>query len=308
MDNLTADFGLKVVPTGTFSIGNRIFLDNGGGTPGNANNGKQDAGEPGIPNVTVYLYTNNAGAPGALVQTTMTDNSGYYRFDGVGSGQFIVVVDTSAAKSPTLTNLLPSATVSNDYTTNGDQLNKGKTIAAPPNSVASGIIDTTGAIPTNEPDVVSGGAGDHGPLGDTTDILTADFAFHADQTKAYSIGNRVWFDNGVGAGGIANDGIQNGTEPGIPNVKLDLFYADASGAPQGNTPLATTTTSAPNAAIPGDTGGYYRFDGVTPGNYVVVVDKAGSSALNGFTPSAVASADYTATGEQHNKGHLPPLT
>ena len=43
MDILTADFGVVTVPPGTFSIGNRVWLDNGGGA--NINNGKQDAGE-----------------------------------------------------------------------------------------------------------------------------------------------------------------------------------------------------------------------------------------------------------------------
>jgi uncharacterized repeat protein (TIGR01451 family) len=123
-----------------------------------------------------------------------------------------------------------------------------------------------------------------------------------------SIGNRVWFDNGVG-GGTVNDGIQNGTEPGIPNVKVVLFYADGSGNPVGTTPIATTITTSPNGAIPGDTGGYYRFDGITPGNYVVIIDRAGSPALGGLNPSGTTYSDYTApAGDTQNKGHLPPLT
>ncbi len=303
-DVLTADFGLVVIPGGTFSIGNRVFLDNGAG--GTANNGIQESGEAGIPNVTVRLYANSGGAPsGAPLQTTTTDASGYYRFDSVAAGQYIVVVDTSSAS---LSGLLPSATVFTDYSSAGDKQNKGTAITVPITGVASGVINTANAAATlGEPDVVGGGAGAHGPLGDNTDILTADFGFFANPATAYSIGNRVWFDNGTG-GGTANDGIQNGAEPGIPNVRLDLFFANASGAPLGAVPLATTISSAPNPAVPGDTGGYYRFDGITLGNYVVVVDKAGSSVLNGFTPSTPTFTDFSTVGDQHNKGTLPPLT
>ena len=91
----------------------------------------------------------------------------------------------------------------------------------------------------------------------------------------FSIGNRVFYDNGAG-GGIANNGIQDGTEPGIANIAMKLFAADGSGNPTGSV-LATTIT---------DANGYYRFDGLLAGTYVVVVDVVGSGTnLDGMNSS-----------------------
>jgi hypothetical protein len=68
-----------------------------------------------------------------------------------------------------------------------------------------------------------------------------------------SLGDKVWLDNGVGAG-TANDGVQNGTEPGVAGVTVTLFAAD------GVTVLATTVT---------DSYGIYLFENLTPATYVV---------------------------------------
>ncbi len=88
---LTADFGYK--PGGTGSIGDRVFNDLN-------NNGVQDAGEAGIPGVTVQLYedTNGDGkitaGQDALVATTTTDANGSYLFPSLATGlNYIVNVD-----------------------------------------------------------------------------------------------------------------------------------------------------------------------------------------------------------------------
>ena len=64
--NLTLDFGL-VINYG--AIGDFVWDDQN-------QNGKQDVGEPGLPNVIVKLYT----CAGALVSTTVTDENGEYLF------------------------------------------------------------------------------------------------------------------------------------------------------------------------------------------------------------------------------------
>lgn len=73
----------------------------------------------------------------------------------------------------------------------------------------------------------------------------------------YAIGNRVFHDNGNG-GGIAGNGIQDGTEPGISGVVMRLLTHDGSAV--AGVPDQTT-----------DASGYYRFDGVVPGYYYVSV-------------------------------------
>jgi hypothetical protein len=108
----------------------------------------------------------------------------------------------------------------------------------------------------------------------------------------FSIGNRVFADNGAG-GGTANNGIQDGAEPGIANVLMKLYAADGSGNPTGSV-LATTNT---------DANGYYRFDGLFAGTYVVVVDVIGSAAaLNGMITSTGWTTNLTLAGDLHDHG------
>lgn len=80
-----------------------------------------------------------------------------------------------------------------------------------------------------------------------------DFGF----IPAFSLGNRVWYDTN-------NSSQISGTEVGIINVELELYNADASGVITTSTGL-TVTTSA---------GGYYLFDNLPAGNYVVVIPPA----------------------------------
>lgn len=77
--NLDQDFGYQPVQG---MIGDRVWLDI------NAN-GVQDAGEPGIPGVTVYLYDGN----GNLLDTTVTDANGNYLFTNLPPGIYTVVID-----------------------------------------------------------------------------------------------------------------------------------------------------------------------------------------------------------------------
>ena len=68
----------------------------------------------------------------------------------------------------------------------------------------------------------------------------------------YSLGNRVWFDTD-------NSGTINGTETGVNAVDVELYSVDAL----GNTTFVATQTTA--------NGGYYRFDNLPAGDYVVVI-------------------------------------
>jgi protocatechuate 3,4-dioxygenase beta subunit len=73
--NLTVDFGLYQPA----SLGDRVWHDQN-------ENGIQDAGEPGVPNVTVTLYDGS----GTLIGTTTTDANGNYRFDNLTPGSYSV--------------------------------------------------------------------------------------------------------------------------------------------------------------------------------------------------------------------------
>lgn len=89
---------------------------------------------------------------------------------------------------------------------------------------------------------------------------TVDFGF----IPGFSIGNRVWFD-------ANNNGLMDGNENGIANVSVSLFHdADANGIPDDPTsPIDTLTT---------DAAGYYRFDQLYAGNYVVRINPSNFQA------------------------------
>ena len=75
-----------------------------------------------------------------------------------------------------------------------------------------------------------------------------------------SLGNLVWHDNGAGAGAIANDGVKQAGESGVPDVTVELYLE--SQTPGVDTPIATTTT---------DANGNYLFSGLTPDDYRVYI-------------------------------------
>src|SRR5262249_26979109 len=124
-----------------------------------------------------------------------------------------------------------------------------------------------------------------------SDNPTVDFGFHAVTASTFSIGNRVWLDDGAG-GGVANNGVQDGTEAGIDGVRVLLYNYDT--ATKQPTTLAQTATTS--------NGGYYRFDNVPNGNYIVIVDSNNSPVLNGLIVSNNTFTNYNAAGDKQNKG------
>ncbi|MEI8243463.1 MAG: SdrD B-like domain-containing protein, partial [bacterium] len=255
-DNLAMDFGF----TPTYSLGNRVFSDAN-------NNGIRDVGDSGISGVRMALFSaDGSGNPtGSALAFTNTDTSGYYRFDSLVAGTYAVMVDKAGSSS--LNQYWNSVGASTNTSLSGDETDHGRdtpmTVGTVTNGIAGNAV-TLGAGLQPAGEATNTVAGAHGPNGDASDNLTMDFGF----TPTFSIGNRVFNDNGQGSGGVTNDGVLNGTEPGITNVLVKLFAADGSGTPTGSA-LASTNT---------DASGYYRFDTLAAGTFVVVVDVAGSSA------------------------------
>ena len=205
-DVLTVDFGFYAdVQTG-YSIGNRVWLDDGA-SGGTGNDGVQQIGnETGLALVSLKLYAANAaGTPlGSPLQTANTDADGYYRFDGVTPGQYVVVLDLPSFNGSSATKYKLTGTSFTALDTPSDEDNKGNQTlldaSSPlPGGVVSPLITIPQATPViTEPDVTATGNGANGPSGDDHDVLTVDFGLVTIPGGTFSIGNRVWLDNGGG--------------------------------------------------------------------------------------------------------------
>jgi len=273
---LNVDAGLvSGVGSGLASLGNKVWWD-----VVNSNN-VQDPGEPGVQGVTVNLYR-DANGDGVITgaeastpyATTVTNALGEYLFTGLPAGTYQVG----------FTNLpLGCSTVTQDAGTDDTIDSDGSTVT----NANSSSVSTTGLY------ILAAGEQN----------LTVDLGIK--NTAKGSLGDKVWIDNGAG-GGTANDGIQNGTEPGVAGVMVTLVnangqYVDRTGAITNN-PVVTTT----------DINGYYTFADLTAGvsfgvkftnlpagyNYTT---KAGAGSgdnlrsdadlINGMTPTANITAN-----------------
>ncbi|NWF71026.1 MAG: carboxypeptidase regulatory-like domain-containing protein [Chloroflexi bacterium] len=282
--NMTVDFGFTT-PVNVYSLGNRVWRDNGTGA--NTNNGRMDAGELGIANVTLNLLN---GAGTSIVGTTTTDANGYYRFDNLPAGTYRVEVAASnftagqpLAGTTTSTGAFQEATPDSDVDMNDNGLDTPVAGA-----IRSGVV-TLGpgtSEPINETDLSATGQG----APDNRANMTVDFGF----VDSFSLGNRVWRDDGVG-GGTPNDGIQNGGELGLGNVTVRLLDST------GTTVLATTTT---------DANGYYRFDNLVPATYIVEIAASNfgvGGALNGLVSSPVTNANPNSDVDRDDNGIDVPV-
>jgi SdrD B-like domain/Secretion system C-terminal sorting domain len=77
-----------------------------------------------------------------------------------------------------------------------------------------------------------------------------------DITCCASLGNKVWLDEGAG-GGTAKDGIQNGTEPGVAGVPVNLYQNGTDGLPGTADDVLVASTIT-------DAYGIYLFDNLQP--------------------------------------------
>jgi hypothetical protein len=199
--NLTIDFGFFA---NTLCLGNLVWFDAN-------NNGVVDAGEVGIPGVTLRLI----GADGTtVIATTVTDASGNYLFCGLAAGTYTVEVDRTSSPGtgfPSSTDIGTSGNPDNDV----DNDDNGVDVTA--TTVRSNPVTLTfGGEPTND--------GDNDP----NTNLTIDFGFVP--AGVVSLGNLVWWDGNQNS--LADQG-----EIGLQGVAVRLIAAN------GTTVLASTTTN-----------------------------------------------------------------
>lgn len=100
---MTDDAETRVL--GGCSVGDTVYADTGVGTGGYLANGIEDGTEPGIANITVWLYSdsNTGGVVDTgerLVATTNTASNGTYLFNQLADGRYVVVVDAEDPQMP----------------------------------------------------------------------------------------------------------------------------------------------------------------------------------------------------------------
>jgi len=297
--DLTVDFGFYL----PMSLGNFVWVDLN-------NNGVYDsATEYPVPDgVLLELFESDGTTPipnpaFPVLDYQVTTNNGFYLFDELPPGDYVVrLIDLNFLPTGLLEGYLGSDNGSSyEDDTDNDQNDNGRDIATPATSdgIPSGIItlaynteplsEATSGNPADGPD----GRGNNGEL-DANSNLTVDFGVYP--TTYFSIGNRVWIDNGAGAN--EGNGVHDSDELGVANSIIDLFRDENDGAagppdgiPDSTTPIASTTT---------DVDGYYLFDSLASGNYIVSVAPANfqsGGVLRGY--SATLQTDATESMTDH---------
>ena len=250
-----------VIGNCSVSVGSTVFADTN-------NDGEQNNGEIGIPNVTLNLYRPGpdgeiGGTDDQLVAVDTTDGSGNYLFDSLDEGSYYIVIPTPPTNAPTSSTSVDRDDNQQDGDNNGLQSNgSGSSVTSP---IIELLIDgePTGGTESNQ-------AGTQDDADDANGDMTVDFGFIPNIVSPAVIGDYVWYDTDA-------DGIQDAGEPGIGNVTLDLYLDDGDGIcePNGDDTLIDTTVT--------NADGSYLFT-VAPGDYCVDVTDT-NNKLAGLTHS-----------------------
>jgi len=230
-EDMTLDFGF--VPM--VGVGNLVWHDAN-------NNGLVDAGEAGIPGVTVQLFREQDDPLTATpLQSMVTDATGAYHFAGLAPGRYFVYIPTAPSLYPVSSTSTESADNGVDNDDNGMQVNREDPVRSPVIELAVGVE------PTNDGDDANGD-------------LTIDFGFF----EFVSLGDFVWLD-------LDQDGVQDAGETGVAGVVVTLYDALT------NDVVATTTTDANgnylfDELLPGT----YVVEFTLPSGYFVSPQNSGS--------------------------------
>ena len=266
----TTPHGLDAGFVPLLSLGNRVFEDAN-------NNGKRDANEAGVAGVAVRLFS--AAAPNTVVAQTTTDANGYYLFQGLAQGQYVVEIapptgfasstgTPGSATGPFEPGAAPGAV---------DNCDNGTTISVA--AIRSGVVTlAAGQAPTGEADIATPNTDP--TTADNNSFLTVDFGIY----RPAALGDRVFLD-------LNRNGIDDG-EPGVQNVRVVLLDA------AGNAILNTAT----------DANGNYTFTNLLPGTYSVQFDPATLPAGTSFTAQTAAGSTPANDSNPNAAGLTTPVT
>lgn len=250
-DDRSWDLGLYQDTPPVAALGNYVWNDEN-------NNGLQDeSSNSGINGIEVRLYEEGGVAPVATTFTAndLNGNPGYYIFDGLEPNTNYFVEFVLQTYGGGLTD--PSFTTSEQGAGGSDTDDSDAVPTANPLIARTNIIDVVSGVYDD--------AWDAGIVVPSSDL---------------ALGNRVWEDTD-------NDGIYDflDGEQGINGVKVNLYVdTDASGDFSVADVFYATTTTVTNGGVMG----YYCFENLPAGNYIVEIDGsnfAASEELNGLISS-----------------------
>jgi uncharacterized repeat protein (TIGR01451 family) len=160
------DAGVTVPAVGTFSLGNRVWSDDN-------HDGLVGLAEPGLDGVVVSLLSAGAGAKSAPLVTVTTSGGGYYRFDGLAAGQYIVRIEASNFEAGGV--LVGATSVTQDeLNADADSDGNDNGLVGDTLAVVSSPVTLAVPEPTGETDL---GVGGQGNVDDHAN-MTVDFGFN----------------------------------------------------------------------------------------------------------------------------------
>ncbi len=232
------------------TLGNLVWFDAD-------DNGTVSGTEAGLDGVIVYLYPVGSNLNGAPLATTTTANGGLYSFSGLAAGDYIVQIPASnftgvlsGFSSSTGGAGNPFETAPGVNPNNGtDSDDNGVHVSGPASLINSAPITLTPAGPNTVVDNATG----------RTSNNTLDFGLKSSAPLIFSLGNRVFLD-------YDNNGVQDASEPGMAGVQMRLL--DSTSTPYDADP---NTAGVQEYLVTTDVSGYYRFDNLPAGDYIVQI-------------------------------------
>jgi hypothetical protein len=169
------DAGVRVPAVGTFSLGNRVWSDDN-------HDGLVGLAEPGLDGVVVSLLSAEAGAKSAPLANVTTSGGGYFRFDGLAAGQYIVRIEASNFEANGA--LFGATSVTQDeVNANADIDGNDNGVNTDTAAVVSSPVTLAVPEPTGETDLGLGGQGNV----DDHANMTVDFGFNTPYNSARAV-------------------------------------------------------------------------------------------------------------------------